>query len=155
MMLAAELALANVEVAVLERRPITCSSAHGRRFSFATIEVLEQRGSPIGSRGGQVAQAAMFAGTVLDMSDFPTRHPYSLGICRTRSSGSWDWVAELPVAIITDVSDGRRAGRRRCRRRAGRRPVAAARYLVGCDGDAADPKSSRIDFPGWDPTRAT
>lgn len=27
-----------------------------------------------------VAQVAMFAATVLDMSDFPTRHPYSLGI---------------------------------------------------------------------------
>src|SRR5829696_5728227 len=61
MMLAAELALAKVDVAVLERRP-----DHGVADRFLAE--------------GQVAQAATFGSTGLDMSDFPTRHPYSLAI---------------------------------------------------------------------------
>jgi hypothetical protein len=43
--------------------------------------VLDQRG--VADRflaEGRVVQAAMIGTTVLDMSDFPTRHPYSLGI---------------------------------------------------------------------------
>jgi 2-polyprenyl-6-methoxyphenol hydroxylase-like FAD-dependent oxidoreductase len=82
MMLAAELALANVDVAVVERRPnheLSGSRAGG--FHSRTIEVLDQRG--VADRflaEGQVAQVATFGTTVLDMSDFPTRHPYSLGI---------------------------------------------------------------------------
>ena len=50
-------------------------------FHSRTIEVLDQRG--VADRflaEGQVAQASMIGTTVLDMSDFPTRHPYSLGI---------------------------------------------------------------------------
>jgi 2-polyprenyl-6-methoxyphenol hydroxylase-like FAD-dependent oxidoreductase len=81
MMLAAELALAKIDVAVIERRPnhvLVGSRAGG--FHSRTIEVLDQRG--VADRflaAGQVAQVATFAATVLDMSDFPTRHPYSLG----------------------------------------------------------------------------
>ena len=82
MMLAAELALAKVDVAVVERRPdhaLVGSRAGG--FHSRTIEVLDQRGvADHFLAEGQVAQAAMLATTVLDMSDFPTRHPYSLGI---------------------------------------------------------------------------
>ena len=75
MMLAAELALAKVDVAVIERRPdhvLVGSRAGG--FHSRTIEVLDQRG--VADRflaEGQVAQAARFATTVLDMSDFPLR----------------------------------------------------------------------------------
>jgi 3-(3-hydroxy-phenyl)propionate hydroxylase len=46
-----------------------------------TIEVLDQRG--IADRflsQGQVAQVAGFARTPLDISDFPTRHDYGLGL---------------------------------------------------------------------------
>src|SRR6202522_3835940 len=82
MMLAAELALANVDVAIVERRPnhvLIGSRAGG--FHSRTIEVLDQRG--VADRflaEGQVAQAAMVGSTVLDMSDFPTRSPVSLGL---------------------------------------------------------------------------
>src|SRR5205807_2540264 len=82
MMLAAELALARVDVAVVERRSdhaLPGSRAGG--FHSRTIEVLDQRG--VADRflaEGQTAQVATFATTVLDMSDFPTRHRYSLGI---------------------------------------------------------------------------
>ena len=65
MMLAAELALAKVDVAVVERRPdheLAGSRAGG--FHSRTIEVLDQRG--VADRflaEGQVAQVAAFART--------------------------------------------------------------------------------------------
>jgi 2-polyprenyl-6-methoxyphenol hydroxylase-like FAD-dependent oxidoreductase len=102
MMLAAELALAKVDVAVVERRPdhvLVGSRAGG--FHSRTIEVLDQRG--IADRflaEGQVAQASMIGTTVLDMSDFPTRHPYSLGIWQNEIERVMAaWIAELPVRI--------------------------------------------------------
>ena len=102
MMLAAELALAKVDVAVVERRPshvLVGSRAGG--FHSRTIEVLDQRG--VADRfleEGQVAQTTMFALRVLDMSDFPTRHPYSLGIWQNKIERIMAaWIAELPVHI--------------------------------------------------------
>src|ERR1700716_1753858 len=82
LMLAGELALAGVDVAIVERRPsqdLAGSRAGG--LHSRTIEVLDQRG--IADRflsAGQVAQVARFAGTPLDLSDFPTRHPYGLAL---------------------------------------------------------------------------
>jgi 2-polyprenyl-6-methoxyphenol hydroxylase-like FAD-dependent oxidoreductase len=159
MMLAAELALAGVEVAVLERRSdhvLAGSRAGG--FHSRTIEVLDQRG--VADRflaEGQVAQAAMFGTTVLDMSDFPTRHPYSLGIWQNKIERIMAaWIAELPVRIyhehevsgfVQDDSgvDVELAGGRSLR----------AQYLVGCDGGrSVVRKAAAIDFPGWDPTRS-
>jgi 2-polyprenyl-6-methoxyphenol hydroxylase-like FAD-dependent oxidoreductase len=159
MMLAAELALAGVDVAVVERRSdhvLVGSRAGG--FHSRTIEVLDQRG--VADRflaEGQVAQAAMFATTVLDMSDFPTRHPYSLGIWQNQIERIMAaWIGELPVRIYygcevtgftqddsgvhLERSDGEslRAG-----------------YLIGCDGGrSVVRKAAAIEFPGWDPTRS-
>jgi 2-polyprenyl-6-methoxyphenol hydroxylase-like FAD-dependent oxidoreductase len=102
MMLAAELALAKVDVAVVERRPdhVLADSRAGGIHS-RTIEVLDQRG--VADRflaEGKAAQAAMLAATVLDMSDFPTRHPYSLGIWQNQIERIMAaWIAELPVRI--------------------------------------------------------
>ena len=159
MMLAAELALAEVDVAVVERRPdhgLLGSRAGG--FHSRTIEVLDLRG--VADRflaEGQVAQAAMFGTTVLDMSDFPTRHPYSLGIWQNQIERIMAaWIAELPVRIdygreVTgfarddtgvevELSDGQSL---------------RARYLVGCDGGrSVIRKAAGIEFPGWDPTRS-
>src|ERR1700722_1184654 len=159
MMLAAELALAKVDVAVLERRPdhaLVGSRAGG--FHSRTIEVFDQRG--IADRflaEGQVAQAAMFGSTVLDMSDFPTRHPYSLGIWQNKIERIMAaWIAELPVQIYygsevtgfaqdetgvdVKLSDGESL---------------RAQYLVGCDGGrSVIRKAAGIEFPGWDPTRS-
>jgi 3-(3-hydroxy-phenyl)propionate hydroxylase len=160
MMLAAELALAKVDVAVVERRPdhvLVGSRAGG--FHSRTIEVLDQRG--VADRflaEGQVAQAAMFATTVLDMNDFPTRHPYALGIWQNQIERIMAaWIAELPVRIYygcevtgfaqddtgvdVELSDGQSP---------------RAQYLVGCDGGrSVIRKAAGIEFPGWDPTKST
>ena len=159
MMLAAELALAKVDVAVLERRPdhaLVGSRAGG--FHSRTIEVFDQRG--IADRflaEGQIAQAAMFGSTVLDMSDFPTRHPYSLGIWQSKIERIMaDWLAELPVRIYygrevtgfaqdDDGVDVELAGGGSMR----------AQYLVGCDGGrSVVRKAAGIEFPGWDATKS-
>jgi 3-(3-hydroxy-phenyl)propionate hydroxylase len=159
MMLAAELALAEVDVVVVERRPdhvLPDSRAGG--FHSRTIEVLDQRG--VADRflaEGQVAQVATFGTTVLDMSDFPTRHPYSLGIFQNKIERIMaDWLAELPVRIeygrevegfVQDDTgvDVRLADGESLR----------AQYLVGCDGGRSlIRKAAAIEFPGWDPTRS-
>jgi 2-polyprenyl-6-methoxyphenol hydroxylase-like FAD-dependent oxidoreductase len=159
MMLAAELAFAKVDVAVLELRPdhvLVGSRAGG--FHSRTIEVLDQRG--VADRflaEGHVAQVATFGTTVLDMSDFPTRHPYSLGIWQNQIERIMAaWIAELPVRIYygcevtgfaqddtgvdVELSDGQSL---------------RAQYLVGCDGGrSVIRKAAGIEFPGWDPTRS-
>jgi 2-polyprenyl-6-methoxyphenol hydroxylase-like FAD-dependent oxidoreductase len=159
MMLAAELALARVDVAVVERRPdhvLAGSRAGG--FHSRTIEVLDQRG--VADRflaEGQVAQAAMLATTVLDMSDFPTRHPYSLGIWQNQIERIMAaWIAELPVRIYYghEVTGFAQDGTGVDVELSGDQSL-RAQYLVGCDGGrSVIRKAAGIEFPGWDPTRS-
>src|SRR5438309_8345663 len=156
-MLAGELALAGVDVAVVERRAsqeLTGSRAGG--LHSRTIEVLDQRG--IADRflaEGQVAQVAGFASVRLDISDFPTRHNYGLGLWQNHIERILaGWVGELAVTfyrgsevtgfaqddsgVDVELSDG---------------PTLRAEYLVGCDGGRSlIRKAAGIAFPGWDPT---
>src|SRR3712207_815590 len=157
MMLAAELALAGVDVAIVERRAsqeLAGSRAGG--LHARTIEVLDQRG--IAERfleEGQVAQVAGFSMVRLDISDFPTRHPYGLGLWQNHIERLLaEWAGELGVTIhrgaeVTGLTqddtgvDVRLAGGRSLR----------AQYLVGCDGGRSTVrKAAGIEFPGWDPT---
>jgi 2-polyprenyl-6-methoxyphenol hydroxylase-like FAD-dependent oxidoreductase len=159
MMLAAELAMAKVDVAVVERRPdheLADSRAGG--IHARTIEVLDQRG--VADRflaEGQVAQVATFGATVLDMSDFPTRHPYSLGIFQNKIERIMAaWVAELPVHILyeRDVTGFAQDDAGVDVRLSDGEPL-RARYLVGCDGGRSlIRKAAGIEFPGWDPTKS-
>src|SRR5436853_3846572 len=154
LMLAGELALAGVEVAVVERRAsqdLTGSRAGG--LHSRTIEVLDQRG--IADRflsQGQVAQVAGFASVPLDISDFPTRHPYGLGLWQNHIERILaGWVDELEVPICregevtgfaqddtgvdVELSDGQSL---------------RAAYLVGCDGGRSlIRQAAGIAFPGW------
>src|SRR5881392_1129177 len=103
LMLAGELALAGVDVAIVERRAsqaLAGSRAGG--LHSRTIEILDQRG--IADRflaEGQVAQVAAFASVRLDISDFPTRHPYGLGLWQNHIERIMaGWVDELGVKIF-------------------------------------------------------
>src|SRR5579859_6399609 len=102
LMLAGELALAGIDVAIIERRAsqdLVGSRAGG--LHARTIEVFDQRG--IADRfltQGQVAQVAGFAWIRLDISDFPTRHPYGLALWQHHIERILaGWVGELEVPI--------------------------------------------------------
>src|SRR5216117_443640 len=102
LMLAGELALAGVDVAIVERRNsqdligLRAGGLHSR-----TIEVLDQRG--IADRflsQGQVFRAAGFHMFPLDISDFPTRHNYLLHLWQNHIERILaEWVGELGVTI--------------------------------------------------------
>jgi 2-polyprenyl-6-methoxyphenol hydroxylase-like FAD-dependent oxidoreductase len=160
LMLAGELALAGVDVAIVERRvsqELAGSRAGG--LHARTIEVLDQRG--IADRflaQGQAAQVAGFAHVRLDISDFPTRHNHGLALRQRHIERLLaEWVGELSVAIyrgrevtgfaqddagVTVALSGDRSLR--------------AEYLVGCDGGRSlIRKAAGIDFVGWDATTSS
>jgi 3-(3-hydroxy-phenyl)propionate hydroxylase len=158
MMLASELTLAGIDVAIVERR-VDRDRAPGSRaggLHSRTIEVLDQRG--VADRflsEGQAMQVNGFAMIPLDISDFPTRHNYGLALWQRRIEEIMaDWVDELGVPIYRGrevtgftqddtgveikISDG---------------DPFRAEYLVGCDGGRSlIRKAAGIDFPGWDPS---
>jgi 3-(3-hydroxy-phenyl)propionate hydroxylase len=155
LMLAGELALANVDVAIVERRAnqdLESSRAGG--LQARTIEVLDQRG--IAERflsRGQVMQINGFAMIPLDISDFPARHHYGLVLGQRHIEAVLaEWVAELKVptyrgrevagfvqddsGVDVQLLDG---------------GALRAKYLVGCDGGRSFVrKHAGIDFPGWE-----
>ncbi|OAF17785.1 FAD-dependent monooxygenase [Bradyrhizobium neotropicale] len=157
LMLAGELRLAGVDVAIIERRvnqDLVGTRAGG--LHARSIEILDQRGIADRFLGeGQVAQVAGFAWNRLDISDFPTRHPYGLALRQNYIERILaEWASELGVRIYRgrevtaisqdetgveiDVADG---------------PPLRADYLVGCDGGRSlVRKAAGIDFPGWDAT---
>ncbi|RUY78583.1 FAD-dependent monooxygenase, partial [Mesorhizobium sp. M7A.F.Ca.CA.001.10.2.1] len=157
LMLAGELALAGVDVAIFERRPdqklagLRAGGLHAR-----TLEVLDQRG--IVDRflsQGQISPSVGFHMIRLGISDFPTRHNYLLALRQNHIERILaDWVGELKVPIYrghevagfaqddsgvdVELSTGHRL---------------RAAYLVGCDGGRSTiRKATGIEFAGWDPT---
>lgn len=102
LMLAGELALAGVDVEVLERRTTTdLVGTRARGFHSRTIEIFDQRG--IADRflaEGRTAQALSFAGTSLDVTGFRSRHPYTLALGQSQVERILlGWVEELGVPI--------------------------------------------------------
>jgi 3-(3-hydroxy-phenyl)propionate hydroxylase len=159
MMAAGELALAGVDVAIVERR--TTAELVGSRaggIHSRTIEILDQRG--IADRflaAGRTAQTARFAGTVLDISDFPTRHPYGLALWQDRMEPILaDWIEQLGVP----VSRGRQVtglvqDESGVEARLADGGTMHAAYLVGADGGrSVIRRAAGIDFPGWEATRS-
>jgi 2-polyprenyl-6-methoxyphenol hydroxylase-like FAD-dependent oxidoreductase len=157
MLLASELALAGVDVVVLERRPnqdLLGSRAGG--LQSRAIELLDQRG--IADRflaDGKTVQAATFASVVLDISDFPTRHPYALGLFQNHIERILaGWLRELGVTTEygADVTGFAQADRGIDVELADRGSI-RAEYLVGCDGGRSLVRRvAGIDFPGWEAT---
>ena len=156
-MLAAELTLAGIDVVYVERR--ASQALHGSRaggLHSRTIEVLDQRG--VADRfvsAGKTHPSVGYAQTRLDISDFPTRHNYLLGLWQSDIERILaGWVEELGVAVLRSrevagftqddagvdvvLADGSslRAG-----------------FLVGCDGGrSVVRKAAKIEFAGWDAT---
>jgi len=157
MMLAGELALAGVDVAIVERR--ASQDRDGSRaggLHARTIEVLDQRG--IAGRflaEGRAVQIQGFAGISLDISDFPTRHNYGLALWQIHFERILAaWVSELGVPITRgcEVTGFAQDGGGVDVELSGGQKVRAA-YLVGCDGGrSAVRKAAGVGFPGWDPT---
>ncbi len=157
LMLAGELALAGIDVVIVERRATQgLDSSRARGLHSRTIEVLDQRG--IADRflaEGQAVQIQSFARIPLDISDFPTRYNHGLALLQIHFERILTgWVNELGVPIIrqrnvtgftqddtgvdVELSDGE---------------ALRAEYLVGCDGGrSVIRKAAGIEFPGWDPT---
>jgi 3-(3-hydroxy-phenyl)propionate hydroxylase len=159
LMLAGELALAGIDVAIVEKRgshELAGSRPGGLGLHARTIEVLDQRG--IADRflsQGQPAQVVGFHMIRLDISDFPARHNYGLALWQHHIERILaEWVGELGVPIYrerevtgfaqdedgvdVETSDGQRL---------------RAEYLVGCDGGRSRiRKIAGIQFPGSDPT---
>jgi 2-polyprenyl-6-methoxyphenol hydroxylase-like FAD-dependent oxidoreductase len=160
LMLAGELALAGVDVAIVERRASQdLSGSRAGGLHSRTIEVLDQRG--IADRflsAGQVAQVAGFAGTRLDISDFPSRHPYGLGLWQNHIERILaGWVGELAVPIYRgrEVTGFAQDDTGVDVARADGQPL-RAEYLVGCDGGRSlIRKAAGIEFPGWDPSTSS
>ena len=157
MMLAAELALAQVDVVIVERRatPDPDRSRAGGLHA-RTIEVLDQRG--VADRfleEGKAMQIQGFGRIPLDISDFPSRHNYGLALPQIQTERLLaTWVQELGVPTTRErevtgftqddtgvdvaLSDG---------------TSIRADYLVGCDGGrSVIRKAAGIEFAGWDPS---
>lgn len=157
LMLAGELALAGIDVAIVERR--ATQDVEGSRalgLQSRSIEMLDQRG--IANRflaAGYTAQTQYLGATQLDISDFPTRHNYGLALPQQPVERLLaEWVAEFSVPIYRScdvttfvdsdtrvdvtLSDGRHIN---------------AQYLVGCDGGrSVVRKTAGIAFVGSDAT---
>ena len=155
LMLAGELALAGVDVVIVERRAsqeLDGSRAGG--LHCRTLEVLDQRG--IADRfvsAGSKHPSLGFGHISLDISDLPTRHNYVLALWQSQIERLLaDWVSELGVrvrrtcevvdfaqddgGVDVELSDG---------------TSVRAKYLVGCDGGRSlVRKRAGIEFPGWD-----
>ena len=142
LMLAGELALAGIDVVIVERRAsqdLDGSRAGG--LHSRTIEVLDQRG--IADRflaEGQAMQVQGFAGIPLDISDFPTRHNYGLALWQSRLRAHPGRLGQRAGGADPSRTrgDGLRAGRHRRRRRTVRRPRRSGRSTwSGATEDAA------------------
>jgi 3-(3-hydroxy-phenyl)propionate hydroxylase len=157
LMLAGELALAGVDVVVVERRAsqeLDASRSGG--LHARTLEVLDHRG--IVDRfvaAGEKHPAVGYAYIRLDITDLPTRHNYLLALWQREFEPILAaWVAGLTVPIVrsrevvglaahedgvdVEISDG---------------SVLRAEFVVGCDGGrSVVRKAVGIDFTGWDAT---
>ena len=160
MMLAAELALAGVDVAIVERRTgqdlvgLRAGGLHSR-----TVEVFDQRGiaGRFLSQGQLHHMVLTFRHTRLETSVLPSRHNYYLSLWQNQIERTLaGWVAERAVPVYRGVevtgfvqdrtgvdialSDGESL---------------RTQYLVGCDGGrSVVRKVAGIEFPGWEPTKS-
>ena len=158
LMLAGELALAGIDVVIVERR----TEPGCRRIASRRSSLPHHRGARSAWHRGTVPRGGAgrtrlvgSPGSRLDISDFPTRHNYVLALWQSRFEPILaDWVGELGVPILrgrevvgfaqddtgvdVELSDD---------------TSLRAEYLVGCDGGRSlIRKAAGIDFAGLDPS---
>ena len=154
LMLAAELALAGVDAAIVERKPAQ-ARVGGRAGGLhaRTLELLDQRGIVDRFLAAGKTHPRVSFHAALDIGDFPTRHNYLLALPQEKTERLLAaWADELNVRIYrdrdvagiacddggVDVTTTQGAPMR-------------ARWLVGCDGGRSRiRKLAGIGFPGWD-----
>ncbi|MFC7598061.1 FAD-dependent monooxygenase [Terrabacter sp. GCM10028922] len=159
LMLAGELALAGVNVEILERRSTPeLVGTRARGFHARTIEIFDQRGIADRFLGeGRTAQVLSFANTALEVASLPSRHPYTLGLSQShveRILRSWIEELEVPIHHGLDVTgfaqddagvdvhlaDG---------------ALLRTAYLVGADGGrSVVRRAAGIEFVGAEATRS-
>ncbi len=162
LMLAAELRLGGVEVVVLERYARRTGESRAYGIQARTAEVLDQRGI-LDRFAGKVhgnGDFVHFSGIFMPIGDYPTRHPYVMGIPQSEIEPVLqEWAIELGATIrrsaevigLERTEDG----------------VSVqvngpdgdewlhADYVVGCDGGRSIiRKLAGIGFPGTDATLA-
>jgi 2-polyprenyl-6-methoxyphenol hydroxylase-like FAD-dependent oxidoreductase len=157
MMLAAELKLAGIDVGIVERRETAEFNRSGALGLHArSLEVFDQRGIVDRFlREGKTAQVAGFGHTIVDISDFPTRHNYGLALRQKHIERILaGWIDELGVPVhrgreitgFTQDDNGVELA-------LANGETVRALYLVGCDGGrSVIRKGAGIGFVGSDPT---
>ncbi|MET9231890.1 FAD-dependent monooxygenase [Lentzea sp. NPDC003310] len=152
LMVAAELALAGVEVAVVDAAPARFPHPRGFTLSARSLELLDRRGlvDRFLAEGPVVPYGMFVPGMGLDFSAMETDHPYVLGIAQNRVEELLEeWLAELGVRVrwgqevvdFTQDADGVDVvvGDERWR----------VSHLIGCDGSRSlVRKRAGIAFPG-------
>jgi 3-(3-hydroxy-phenyl)propionate hydroxylase len=154
LMLAAELALAGVDAAIVERK-LKQDRVGGRAGGLhaRTLELLDQRGIVDRFLAQGKTHPRVSFHTALDIGDFPTRHNYLLALPQERTESLLaKWADELHVPVyrdrdVLDIADDENGvdvtttqGTR-----------LRAQWLVGCDGGRSTVrKLAGIGFPGWD-----
>ncbi|MCW2601213.1 MAG: hypothetical protein JWM02_3042 [Frankiales bacterium] len=155
MMLAADLSLTGVDVVLVERR--STSDLVGSRaggFHSRTLEIFDQRGIVDRFLREGKTHPVPYAGMAsLDISDFPTRHPYTLGLWQNhieRILATWIEELNIPVergrevtgmaqddsGVEVTLDDGQ---------------TLRAKYLIGADGGRSlIRRVAGIQFAGWE-----
>ncbi|MEU0503363.1 FAD-dependent monooxygenase [Nocardia sp. NPDC005998] len=158
LMLAYELRLAGVDVALVDGLPARTGESRAGGIHARTMEILDQRGLlddllPL----GRIMQAGHFAGLPLDFSDFNTRYPFMLAVLQSVIERELDRrTTELGAVVqwASPVVDFRQDATGVEVEIGGPNPrrIRAA-YLVGCDGGrSAVRKLAGIDYVGTDAT---
>jgi 2-polyprenyl-6-methoxyphenol hydroxylase-like FAD-dependent oxidoreductase len=158
LMLAGELRLGGVDVAVYEKLPVPSGESRGASFTRRTAECFDQRG--LLTRLGKTEPAeSHFGGLRIDLSMFEENHFSARGISQFRTERMLEsWVTELGVPVHRgyEVTGFRETPEGVVVGFVGPdgRGEDTAGYLVGCDGGRSIIRRlAGIDFCGSEPTR--
>jgi 3-(3-hydroxy-phenyl)propionate hydroxylase len=158
LMLAGELRLAGVDVIVLERDAQRSGESRAYGIQARTAEVFDQRGI-LDRFAGKVhgnGDFVHFSGLFMQIGDYPTRHPYVMGIPQSEIEPVLEeWALGLGATIVRSREVvGLKSDDEGVDVQVGDEWI-RAEYVVGCDGGrSAIRKLAGIGFPGTPPTLA-